>query len=374
MDQNQDQEQEQQQCQMCNVNPRKYTCPRCSIHTCSVDCVKRHKQENKCSGERDKTSFVSRDKYNYSHMMSDYTYLEDISRRSDTLTRERYKAPAFMDNRSKLIMKKAREMGIQYNVLPAIMTRHKSNKTSYNNNTHQMYWTVECCFHRNNTVQKILEYSIPQAKTIRGMFENMLFVENPQGKVDYNTIRYQARDFKDAGMDQLVIGLKKEGAPKNTFVNLTSHLDRTIRDILRGEKVIEFPTLYIWLQGQLDGNVILEEKVFVEHHPRPNKRLSKDQQSENSTTTEKDKGDDDTTKNEATNSNEQPLTTQADERQEAATEEEMNNINKNEEVANTEEPLLSPSKIPLTSEGGKDMEEHQLKDDKNNQSEETPQE
>ena len=70
MDQNQDQEQEQQLCQICHTNPHKYTCPRCSIRTCSVDCVKRHKQEKECSGERDKTSFVPRDAYNYSHMMS----------------------------------------------------------------------------------------------------------------------------------------------------------------------------------------------------------------------------------------------------------------------------------------------------------------
>ena len=60
-------------CQVCQINPHKYTCPRCAVHTCSVECVKRHKQEHECTGERDKTHFVGRDDYNYAHMMSGKT-------------------------------------------------------------------------------------------------------------------------------------------------------------------------------------------------------------------------------------------------------------------------------------------------------------
>ncbi|KAI9270739.1 hypothetical protein BDA99DRAFT_557544 [Phascolomyces articulosus] len=333
MDQNQNQE---QPCQICHINLHKYKCPRCSIYTCSVDCVKRHKQESDCSGERDKTHFVSREEYNYSHMMSDYTYLEDVSRRSDTLTRERYKAPAFMDHRSKLLMKKARDMGIQYDVLPAVMTRHKSNKTNYSNNIHQMFWTVECRFSRGTTAQKILEHSIPQAKSIRGIFENMLFAENPQGKGDYKTIRYQVREFKDAGIEQFVVGLKKEGAPKNTFVNLTPHLDKPLRELLRGERVIEFPTIYIWLQEQVNDDVKMEEKVFVEHNPRQrSRRHSKDQQTKKDT-------ENDVTKDETI---EQPATSVND--QQAP--EEVNDTSKETSENTTVEKLPSPIKVPTAT-------------------------
>ncbi|KAI8378490.1 hypothetical protein BD560DRAFT_297507, partial [Blakeslea trispora] len=67
-------------CQLCQTHNWIYTCPRCLIHTCSVDCVKQHKQNSECSGVRDKTSYVSLQKYTESNMMSDYTYLEDVSR------------------------------------------------------------------------------------------------------------------------------------------------------------------------------------------------------------------------------------------------------------------------------------------------------
>ena len=200
----------------------------------------------------------------------------------------------------------------------------------------------------------------------------MLFIENPQGKGDYNTIRYQVRDFTDVGMDQFVIGLKKEGAPKNTFVNLTPHLDRTLRDILRGEKVIEFPTIYIWLQDQLDENVMLEEKLFVEYRPRSNRRSSKDQHSTDIKTTkkEKDDNDNDMTKNEEINSNEQLMNVQAEGQQEAVAEEEKNNINNSEEIANAEKPSSLPclSNVPLTNGDDKNIEENQPKDDGNGQS------
>lgn len=57
-------------CQVCQQNNWKYKCPRCSIRTCSVDCVKKHKKEQSCSGERSKTHFVKRSEYNYDTMMS----------------------------------------------------------------------------------------------------------------------------------------------------------------------------------------------------------------------------------------------------------------------------------------------------------------
>jgi hypothetical protein len=57
-------------CQICQLKDWIYTCPRCLCHTCSLPCVKKHKQEASCSGERDKTAYVPLQKYTESHMMS----------------------------------------------------------------------------------------------------------------------------------------------------------------------------------------------------------------------------------------------------------------------------------------------------------------
>lgn len=62
-------------CQVCQLVDWKYTCPRCHTHSCSMTCVKRHKQDSDCSGIRDKTSYVPLHKYNESNMMSGKFYL-----------------------------------------------------------------------------------------------------------------------------------------------------------------------------------------------------------------------------------------------------------------------------------------------------------
>lgn len=58
------------QCQICQEKDWIYTCPRCLTHSCSLKCVKKHKEEALCSGERDKTAYVPLQKYTETHMMS----------------------------------------------------------------------------------------------------------------------------------------------------------------------------------------------------------------------------------------------------------------------------------------------------------------
>ena len=45
-------------CQECKLNPSKYTCPGCSVRSCSLPCVKAHKQQTGCTGKRQQTQFV----------------------------------------------------------------------------------------------------------------------------------------------------------------------------------------------------------------------------------------------------------------------------------------------------------------------------
>ena len=40
-------------CWACPATP-KYKCPKCNIKSCSLDCVKRHKEEANCDGEKSK--------------------------------------------------------------------------------------------------------------------------------------------------------------------------------------------------------------------------------------------------------------------------------------------------------------------------------
>ncbi|KAI6189936.1 HIT-type domain-containing protein [Aphelenchoides bicaudatus] len=37
-------------CEQCQINPSKYSCPKCAFRSCSVDCVKKHKELYECDG------------------------------------------------------------------------------------------------------------------------------------------------------------------------------------------------------------------------------------------------------------------------------------------------------------------------------------
>ncbi|OAD69344.1 hypothetical protein PHYBLDRAFT_172596 [Phycomyces blakesleeanus NRRL 1555(-)] len=253
-------------CEQCHDQTWKYKCPRCDMRTCSLACVKQHKAEKECSGERSKTHFVPMKQYTERDMMSDYVYLEDTSRKSDTLTRERLRAfpenngGKHIDSRIKHLVRQARQLGINFDVLPTGMSRAKSNTSNYSSNKKQIYWSIECIFCHKDRRERILDHSIPSGMPLRSFFENMLFSERPIGKTPYSLFRHQVQDFVDAGMGRYVIGLKKEGLPKKSFVNITSYLDKPINESLRGERIIEFPTLYIWLEGNVEPEIELLDK------------------------------------------------------------------------------------------------------------------
>jgi len=62
-------------CQICKINKWKYTCPKCSIHTCSLPCVKTHKKEFDCDGKRDKVKYVAMNDYNENNLRNGNKYI-----------------------------------------------------------------------------------------------------------------------------------------------------------------------------------------------------------------------------------------------------------------------------------------------------------
>ncbi len=75
-------------CAQCKHAPSKYTCPRCSIKTCSLICSRAHKAETGCSGERNKAAYIPMNEYGYGKLMDDYSYLEAARRKADEWKKE----------------------------------------------------------------------------------------------------------------------------------------------------------------------------------------------------------------------------------------------------------------------------------------------
>jgi hypothetical protein len=128
-----------------------YTCPRCSIRTCSVPCSTKHKARDKCTGERDKTVYVPMNQYGWGTMMNDYVYLEDVGRkvgewgreivrsglnnfegRETAITRGREQWRGRGAKTKRDVLKRQLELrDIEIDLLPTGMDRRKLNKSCW---------------------------------------------------------------------------------------------------------------------------------------------------------------------------------------------------------------------------------------------------
>lgn len=67
-------------CEQCGISKSKYTCPKCSFRTCSLPCVKLHKDSTKCDGKREKFDIVKKEsQFNDEISIKDQTFLAGVT-------------------------------------------------------------------------------------------------------------------------------------------------------------------------------------------------------------------------------------------------------------------------------------------------------
>jgi hypothetical protein len=64
-------------CCVCKLENIKYRCPGCQLRTCSLACVKKHKNIFKCNGKRDRVPFVKLSDFDEKTFIDDYFLLEE---------------------------------------------------------------------------------------------------------------------------------------------------------------------------------------------------------------------------------------------------------------------------------------------------------
>ena len=68
-------------CQQCEKDEYKYKCPRCQTLTCSLSCVKQHKEQTGCSGVKEPeqigNSMVKVGEMNVNMLRKEMKFLED---------------------------------------------------------------------------------------------------------------------------------------------------------------------------------------------------------------------------------------------------------------------------------------------------------
>ncbi|KAJ2531313.1 Box C/D snoRNA accumulation [Coemansia sp. RSA 1935] len=155
-------------CEQCQQIPAKYKCPGCLVRTCSLACSKTHKSEANCSGQRDKAVFVKRADYDANTMMSDYGFLQDLTRDHALLLRDAHEQGVAqvkqkgragqnntvshgdgppnvpLDRSQRNIVSRAKEQRqVMIRYMSPGIKRHQQNKTIWVSAKSRLVWTLE---------------------------------------------------------------------------------------------------------------------------------------------------------------------------------------------------------------------------------------
>ncbi|KIW63924.1 hypothetical protein PV04_08888 [Phialophora macrospora] len=162
-------------CAICHINPIKYTCPRCGIHTCSLPCVKRHKSWAQCSGVRDPTAYRKRaDLATPASVDQDFNFITSVERslqRADALgsVKSIGLVPSGLRRDRKTKFDTAiEERGIRLIRAPEGLARNKQNKSHWAGQSKGVAWTTEWV-HYNGRKKNTIVF---ESSTVAEAFQN----------------------------------------------------------------------------------------------------------------------------------------------------------------------------------------------------------
>ncbi|KAM6571799.1 hypothetical protein CsatA_015879 [Cannabis sativa] len=241
-------------CEECKLNDSKYKCPGCSIRSCSLPCVKAHKQRTGCTGKRDRTQFVPISQFDDNQLISDYNLLEEVKRASDSAQRMRKKLCKYNNYRLPFFLRSVRSAAASRRTkilfLPGGMVKREKNQTTYDKRKKCIYWTIEWQFHSTDVV--LLDHGIDENMNISSIIRNHL---KP------GPWNHQLKRFCDEDPKNLKFFIRKyQKGPISPFYELDFKVP--LRQQLTNKVILEYPVIYVFLPSH---NIDFE--VVKDHYP-----------------------------------------------------------------------------------------------------------
>lgn len=235
-------------CEVCNFNVAKYTCPKCEVKTCQLECLRIHKKELNCDGIRDKTKYIPLKQITEADLMSDYVFLESCTnyasaRRTDKM--KRYTARDRSLPIPKMKLRKAaadsqRKIKLQF-LLPNF-DKHKTNTTYYDWSAKVIYWCVEWRFiNADNRI--IIDERCSESKTMTELIEKYFDCSNSISSLS---------GYRSKGLQHIQLLLKAEGIRKCQNRFFAMDVSKTLLENLKGKTIVEYPVIHVIFESDLD--------------------------------------------------------------------------------------------------------------------------
>ncbi|XP_026179242.1 box C/D snoRNA protein 1 [Mastacembelus armatus] len=240
-------------CGVCGSEEAKYRCPACRTHSCSLLCVKKHKENSGCSGVRDRTAFVTLSQFDEMTLLSDYRFLEDAGRFADGATRDSLIRAPRATVKAKRLAANARKMNITLRFLPISFTKSRENSTFFFAKEKQFMWHLKLIFPQSST--EFSQRRVSDRKTLEEILTSYIHPteSNP-------VTRQKLKMYVHTPFDHVKVFMKAEGRKANSLRYHELAIQKSLRDNLSYKTLIEYPVLHVvlrnhWKEYPLKGPV-----------------------------------------------------------------------------------------------------------------------
>ncbi|KVH97076.1 box C/D snoRNA protein 1 [Cynara cardunculus var. scolymus] len=249
-------------CEECKTNIFKYKCPGCSVRSCSLPCVKAHKQRTGCTGKRQQhTEFVPLSQFDDNLILSDYNMLEDVKRIADSAKRRRLQLCGKffhgLPHNLKSLMRAAGNRKIKLFFLPNGMSKRESNQTFFDNRNKSISWTIEWRFHSTNI--KLFDHGVHEDSNLYSMIENHL-KSGPRN--------HALQPFRLEPVESLKFFISKHPKqPRSPFRELD--IQAPLRQQLASLVIIEYPVIHVFLPSHSLNFEVVKDIITHIVQPKP---------------------------------------------------------------------------------------------------------
>ncbi|XP_044056904.1 box C/D snoRNA protein 1 isoform X2 [Siniperca chuatsi] len=228
-------------CGACGSEEAKYRCPACLAHSCSLLCVKKHKEDLGCSGVRNKTAFVTLSQFDEMALLNDYRFLEDTGRFADSATRDNLIRTPRATFKAKRLAANARKMNITLRFLPITFTKSRENSTVFHAKEKLFLWHLKLIFPQSST--EFSQRRVSDKQTLEQILTHYIHPTESDP-----VTRQKLKMYVHTPFDHVNVFMKAEGRKANSVRYHELDIHRSLRDNLSYKTLIEYPVLHVVLR------------------------------------------------------------------------------------------------------------------------------
>ena len=243
-------------CEICQKEKHKYRCPNCGVMTCSLKCVKTHKNLKKCDGLFKVEKFISKIAFSEKNGFKDYNYLngmitniDKVKKRLSLLKKKGNSAEALRYKLLRVYAKKLHEIEVKF--LPFVFAKHRENLSFYFTKKRKIFWSLELFFYNPDANDKKSFLRILSRKPVS---EEMSFMEVVSEEFEFfkeSKILERGINFEKENIKRLIEEEKfyifLEGKDEKNSGRVFSQVKfgETLANAFKKQTIIEFPKFYM---------------------------------------------------------------------------------------------------------------------------------